>query len=195
MREHWNKAPHYTAYVDFASHITPWASFTTPTSLTVLRSRLENALESLVLQGILLGNVSGSDILSTLNKRHAVHAALRRVIAQGGKEVRGKLPLSALWSRALVSFSQRAGDREIDTFVRSVAGGEIEDASYMRECAISYKLAKEIIGVHHEWRRDAIRDINETARFSRSLANSCTDWPCFLIELLSGAAETDHFQV
>ena len=47
----------------------------------------------------------------------------------------------------------------------------------------------EAIKVRQGWRANAI------ASFSPSLAHSCTDWPCLLIELLSQAAEIDHFQV
>ena len=42
---------------------------------------------------------------------------------------------------------------------------------------------------------ELIADLNRSGRFSRSLANSCTDWPCLLLELISQAAEIDHFQV
>ncbi|KAM7273273.1 hypothetical protein ACFE04_027937 [Oxalis oulophora] len=44
------------------------------------------------------------------------------------------------------------------------------------------------------WRSNAIRSLNETGGFSRSLVHSCTDWPCLLLELLSQAAEIGYFQ-
>ncbi|KAM7274087.1 hypothetical protein ACFE04_028751 [Oxalis oulophora] len=44
------------------------------------------------------------------------------------------------------------------------------------------------------WRSNAIRSLNETGGFSRSLVHSCTDRPCLLLELLSQAAEIGYFQ-
>lgn len=44
------------------------------------------------------------------------------------------------------------------------------------------------------WRKEAVREMNRTGRFSRPLANSATDWPCLLLDVLSGAAEVDFFQ-
>lgn len=37
--------------------------------------------------------------------------------------------------------------------------------------------------------------LNQIGGFSRSLANSATDWPRLLLELLSAAFEIDYFQV
>lgn len=71
----------------------------------------------------------------------------------------------------------------------------MEEASYYREAFVALKLAKEVIQVQNSWRRNAIAHLNRTGGFSRSLSNSCTDWPCLLLELLSQAAEIDHFQV
>ncbi|KAL7168122.1 hypothetical protein ACSBR2_038546 [Camellia fascicularis] len=44
------------------------------------------------------------------------------------------------------------------------------------------------------WRANVVKDLNRIGGFSRSLANSATDWPCLLLELLSSATETDYFQ-
>lgn len=57
------------------------------------------------------------------------------------------------------------------------------------------RLAKEVIWVQQGFRANAVKHLNETAGFSRSLANSATDWPYLLLELLSGAAQADYFQV
>lgn len=51
-----------------------------------------------------------------------------------------------------------------------------------------------MIKLQHGWRSKEIAHLNWTGGFSRSLAQSCTDWPCLLLELLSQAAELDHFQ-
>ncbi|XVF31806.1 hypothetical protein REPUB_Repub17cG0024700 [Reevesia pubescens] len=70
----------------------------------------------------------------------------------------------------------------------------IEEASYFREAIVALRLAKEVIMVQQRWRSNTIADLDRSGWFSRSLANSCTDWPCLLLELLSQAAEIDHFQ-
>ncbi|XVE72456.1 hypothetical protein DITRI_Ditri11bG0040600 [Diplodiscus trichospermus] len=62
------------------------------------------------------------------------------------------------------------------------------------EGIVALRLAKEVIRVQQRWRANAFADFNRSGRISRSLANSYTDWPCLFIELLSEAAEIDHFQ-
>ncbi|KAG6533624.1 hypothetical protein ZIOFF_007499 [Zingiber officinale] len=74
---------------------------------------------------------------------------------------------------------------------RKYSMGEV---AHMRETAVSIKLAKEVIKMHQEWRREAVRDLNRKGGFSRSLANSSTDWPSLLLDILSSAAEIDFFQ-
>lgn len=48
--------------------------------------------------------------------------------------------------------------------------------------------------MQQKWRGNAVRELNAKGGFSRSLANSATDWPCLLLELLSAASELDYFQ-
>lgn len=71
----------------------------------------------------------------------------------------------------------------------------VEEASYLKESVAALKLAKKVIEVQQGWRANAIAHMNRTGTFSRTLTLSCTDWPCLLLELLSQAAEIDHFQV
>ncbi|KAK9285425.1 hypothetical protein L1049_024618 [Liquidambar formosana] len=70
----------------------------------------------------------------------------------------------------------------------------VEEASYYREAVVALRLAKEVIKVQQGWRANAVAHLNRTGGFSRSLANSATDWPSLLLELLSEAAEIDYFQ-
>lgn len=49
--------------------------------------------------------------------------------------------------------------------------------------------------MQQQWRSNAIAHLNRTGGYSRTLAHSCTDWPYLLLELLSQAAESGHFQV
>ena len=65
----------------------------------------------------------------------------------------------------------------------------------MQEALAALRVAKEALGMQEGWRKEAIREMNRTGRFSRSLANSATDWPCLLLDVLSGAAEEEFFQV
>uniref|UniRef100_J3MW90 Uncharacterized protein n=1 Tax=Oryza brachyantha TaxID=4533 RepID=J3MW90_ORYBR len=56
------------------------------------------------------------------------------------------------------------------------------------------RVAKEVLGMQEGWRKEAVLEMNRTRRLSRPLANSATDWPCLLLDVLSGAAEIDFFQ-
>lgn len=98
----------------------------------------------------------------------------------------------------MFTLSARCNAVEIDGVLSLGEKGKslsMEEASYYREAVVALRLAKEVIKVQHSWRANAIEDLNRTGGFSRSLANSCTDWPCLLLELLSQAAEIGHFQV
>lgn len=97
----------------------------------------------------------------------------------------------------MFTLSARCNAVEIDGVLSLGEKGKslsMEEASYYREAVVALRLAKEVIKVQHSWRANAIEDLNRTGGFSRSLANSCTDWPCLLLELLSQAAEIGHFQ-
>ncbi|RRT75873.1 hypothetical protein B296_00002813 [Ensete ventricosum] len=208
----WNKGPHVTAYVDLAgdpSATRPWASFSAASALPALgalRGRLEREIEALVDHGVRRGTIGSRDVFTALNKWHGLDTALRHIIGPGRLSKRDEAASSsALWSKALFAFSARIGTGEIDASLAVaeekavVPGGtrkySMEEVAYMREAVASLKLAKEVIGMHQEWRREAVRHLNWTGGFSRSLANSSTDWPCILLDILSAAAEVDFFQV
>ncbi|XP_062151268.1 uncharacterized protein LOC133859754 [Alnus glutinosa] len=208
----WNKGPHLTGYVDFAESIKdhhpqynqsfPWASWSNcpPPTLTHCRTQLERTLESMVEKGVKLGTIGSHQIFTTLNKWHGLNTALRRVI-QGSSGLKNavldKVSGTVLWDRAVFALSARCNAKEIDGVLglgekwRSLS---VEEASYFRETILALRLAKEVIKVQQGWRSNAIAHLNRTGGFSRSLAHSCTDWPCLLLELLSQAAEIDHFQ-
>ncbi|CAA7407886.1 unnamed protein product [Spirodela intermedia] len=209
LLDDWNKGPHVTGYVDFGladgrdGHPSkPWASWSTacqPCGLSSLRAHLERTLESMVERGVRLGTIGGRDIFTTLYKWHGLHSALRRAIGQrGGERKDEKLPISVLWSRAVLAFSSKIDNKDIEASLGesllSNSSNTVEELSYIREAVVSLRLAKEVIDIHQLWRREAVRHLNRTGRFSRSLANSATDWPCLLLELLSNAAEIDYFQ-
>lgn len=71
---------------------------------------------------------------------------------------------------------------------------EVEEAAFVKEGMAALRVAKEVIEMEQEWKREAVRDLNRSGRFSRSLVNSATDWPVLLVDLLSQAAEVDFFQ-
>ncbi|XP_065630717.1 uncharacterized protein LOC112036226 [Quercus suber] len=209
----WNKGPHLTGYIDFAESIEdhhpqfnksfPWASWSNcpPPTLSSCRTKLEHTLESMVEKGVKLGTISSRQIFTTLSKWHGLNTALRRVIqsnnAASKSAVVDKASPSVLWDRAVFALSARCNAQEIDGVLglsEKWKGLSIEEASYFREAFLSLRLAKEVITVQHGWRANAIAHLNRTGGFSRSLAHSCTDWPCLLLELLSQAAEIDHFQ-
>lgn len=156
--------------------------------------------------GIRCGTIGSRDVFSALNKWYGLQTALRRIIGPScfSKKDEGA-SASALWSKALLAFSARSGTEEINATLdlkeekAVVASGtrkySMEEVAYMREAMASVKLAKEVIGMHQEWRREAVRHLNRTGGFSRSLANSSTEWPYLLLDILSAAAEVDFFQV
>ncbi|OMO84716.1 hypothetical protein COLO4_21885 [Corchorus olitorius] len=150
-------------------------------------------------KGIKLGTISSNQIFSALNKWHGLSTALRRLLNQNSSKtaVSEKVSSSGLWDRAVFALSARSNAEEIDGVLGFDEKGKslsIDEASYFREAIVALRLAKEVIKMQQRWRANAIADLNRSGQFSRSLANSCTDWPCLLIELLSQAAEIDHFQ-
>jgi len=213
----WNKGPHITGYVDFAQSIKdhhpqhnnsyPWASWSTcdPPTLSNCKTQLETCLESMTQKGIQLGAITSSQIFSTLNKWHRLDTVLRRILLQNNSNIAlksrnaiSKVSSSVLWDRAVFALSARSNAKEIDEILGLEEKGKslsVEEASYFREAFVALRLAKEVITMQQGWRACAIAHLNRTGGFSRSLANSCTDWPCLLLELLSKAAEIDYFQV
>lgn len=209
----WNTGPHLTGYVDFAQSIQdhhpqyaqsfPWASWSTcePPALSSCRNQLESCLESMAEKGVKLGTISSHQIFTTLNKWHGVKTALCRILQDrkaSSTAVSDKISGSVLWDRAVYALSARLSAKEIDEilgFEEKEKHMSLEEASYLREAIVALKLAKEVIMMMRGWRGNAIAHMNMTGKFSRSLAHSCTDWPCLLLELLSKAAEINHFQV
>lgn len=212
----WNKGPHITGYVDFAQSIKdhhpqhnnsyPWASWSScdPPTLSNCKTQLETCLESMTQKGIQLGAITSSQIFSTLNKWHRLDTVLRRILLQNNSNIAlksrnaiSKVSSSVLWDRAVFALSARSNAKEIDEILGLEDKGKslsVEEASYFREAFVALRLAKEVITMQQGWRASAIAHLNRTGGFSRSLANSCTDWPCLLLELLSKAAEIDYFQ-
>ncbi|CAN0914364.1 hypothetical protein LINGRAHAP2_LOCUS28526 [Linum grandiflorum] len=214
----WNKAPHVTGYVDFAESVKehhpkhgnsfPWSSWSTcdPPKLADCAAQLENCLESMAHKAIQLGSISSTQIFSTVAKWHRPDTSLRRIILQnsvgsGSKSrnaVSEKVSGSVLWDRAVCALTARSNAKEIDKALSlGEKGGRklsVDEAAYYREAMVALRLAKEVVKALQRSRGNAIADLNRKGGFSRSLANSCTDWPCLLLELLSQAAEIDYFQ-
>lgn len=197
----WNKGPNLTGYVDFAQNIEdhhphhnnsfPWSSWSNcpQPSLAELSSQLDACLESMAETAIRLGTIGSQQIFSTLNKWHGLNTALRRIlqsISNGSiQAISRRGSTSTLWEKAVFALSARSNVNETT---------KIEEASYFKEAIAALRLAKEVIRVQQQWRANAVAHLNRTGGYSRSLANSATDWPCLLLELLSQAAEMDHFQ-
>ncbi|KAG0464436.1 hypothetical protein HPP92_020055 [Vanilla planifolia] len=194
----WNKGPHLAGYVDFASvDCLPWT--TSPTAeLPALRARLERELEAMAESGVRLGTISSRAVFSALSKWHGIRTALCRVIGPDRLTKRDEeATASALWKKALLALTARLGASEVNAVLGDAASERscsLEEAAYLSEAVVALRLAKQVIGMHNEWRREAVRNLNRTGRFSRTIANSATDWPCLLIQILSEAAEVDNFQ-
>ncbi|KAJ3693188.1 hypothetical protein LUZ60_008668 [Juncus effusus] len=196
----WNKGPHRTAYIDFSPDPTtplPWSSsvsLSTP-SLSTLSTKLDHSLETLTNQAILLGKISSNDIFTTLNKRIGLHKTLKKLTGTSSSNGTKNSQLSVLWSKAVLSRLSKTDQKQIDSLLKNNAKiYSKEEIAFMKESVAALGFAKEIIRVQQNWRSEAVRNLNKIGGFSRSLANSATDWPCLLIELLSEAAETDFFQ-
>ncbi|XP_043696983.1 uncharacterized protein LOC122647682 isoform X2 [Telopea speciosissima] len=211
LLDDWNKGPHITGYVDFGLSVedhhriysnqsSPWASWSNvpPPTLPSLRSQLERCLESMVQRGVRLGTIGPQQVFSTLNKWHSLNSALRSILqnhTHSSTTIDDKVSTS--WSRALFALSARSKANEIDAVLGLDDKGKtltLEETSYFREALLSLRLAKEVLQIHQSWRANAVSHLNRTGGFSRSLANSSTDWPYLLLELLSAAAEVDNFQ-
>ena len=152
-------------------------------------------------KAVRLGTISSQQIFTTLNKWHSLNTALRRIIESNkssSNAVSDKVSTAALWDRALFALSARWNAAEIDRVMGLGEKGKavsMEEASYFREAMVGLRLAKEVIKVQQGWRANAVAHLNRSGGYSRSLANSATDWPCLLLELLSQAAEIGFFQV
>lgn len=151
-------------------------------------------------KGIKLGTISSHQIFTTLNKWHGINTALRRILNQNASKIAisSKVSSSGLWDRAVFALSARFNASEFDGVLDFIEKGKslsIDEASYFKEAIVALRLAKEVIKMQQNWRANAITDLNRSGQFSRSLANSCTDWPYLLLELLSQAAEIGNFQV
>lgn len=200
----WNSGPHVTGYVDFAESVKdhhpthgqsfPWASWSNcpPPLLPSLTTQLECCLESMAQKGIKLGTISSHQIFTVLSKWHGLNTALKQILngnvsnSRKAVSIRNSSVLN-LWERAVFASSVRLNAQES-------CGLSLEEETYYKEAMAALNLAKEVISVQQKWRANAIKHLNRTGGFSRSLVNSATDWPCLLLELLSSAAEIDYFQ-
>ncbi|XXG48282.1 hypothetical protein AAC387_Pa02g2779 [Persea americana] len=209
LLDNWNKGPHITGYVDFAlgsehpqdrHHHIPWSAWGStpsgplPPTLLSIHTRLESCLESMVHTGVRLGCISSQDVFSTLNKWRGLNGALHCILALDDRKKDANAPTSVLWSRALFALSANSKVEDINGLKGVIGTSSLEEESYFKEALLSLRLAKEVIGIHQKWRANAVAHLNRTGGYSRSLANSCTDWPCLMVELLSAAAEVDYFQ-
>ncbi|XP_076937237.1 uncharacterized protein LOC143604728 [Bidens hawaiensis] len=215
LLDSWNKGPHVTGYIDFAQsvkdnhphhgHSYPWAAWSNCTlpPLPALRTQLEHCLESMAEKGVQLGTISSHQIYKTLTKWHNLDASLKKIIENdkevvSSKKVVGKRFLKmGLWDKAVRTLGARLNAEEIDAGLglsgqgKGLSGEEVE---YFREGIVALKLAKEVIRLQQGFRANAFKRLNEIGGFSRSLANSATDWPYLLLELLSEVAQADYFQ-
>nr|GEV53759.1 embryo defective protein [Tanacetum cinerariifolium] len=213
--ESWNKGPHVTGYIDFGSSVKgnhpsngnsfPWGSWSNceKPELNTLKNDLESCLEKMAANGVKLGVIGSSEVFRTLKKWHCLDTVLEKIIGVDKGVVGSKRGLSrkvntlGLWDKAIRVLSVRLSAEEKDGVlgVRGKGGDlSVEEGLYYKEGIVALRLAKEVIRVQQGFRANAVKHLNETGGFSRSLANSATDWPFLLLELLSGAAQADYFQ-
>ncbi|KAG6537945.1 hypothetical protein ZIOFF_003048 [Zingiber officinale] len=171
-----------------------------PTS-PVCKLRIKGLFDSLVYASLLLGSIP---VLPTFSVDHEIagisnylkEAALRNRSpcgdgVGGGGSIEGGHKEFCL---ALAEINANLATEEKAISAGGTRKYSMGEVAHMRETAVSIKLAKEVIKMHQEWRREAVRDLNRKGGFSRSLANSSTDWPSLLLDILSSAAEIDFFQ-
>uniref|UniRef100_A0A7N0SXC5 Uncharacterized protein n=1 Tax=Kalanchoe fedtschenkoi TaxID=63787 RepID=A0A7N0SXC5_KALFE len=195
----------------------PWTSWTNceRPSLSYLQNQLDSSLESMAERGIQLGSISSRQIFTTMQKWHGLTTSLRQILEANNASssslrtsgprkaltsAKAKTSTASLWDRAVFTLSARLNAEELDRVLGIEESGKrnstipVEEASYIREAFAALRLAKEVIRVQQSWRKNAVAEMNKKGGFSRSLANSATDWPCLLVELLSQSAEMDFFQ-
>lgn len=153
-------------------------------------SRLETELEMIARKGVLMGSISSSQVFVVLNKWIGMKSALERIVGSSSP----KVSMSVLWDRSVFGMLGRVKGDEIEGVMGKGTRMSVEEKTYFKEGLAALELAKEVIRIQRGWRSNAVKELNRTGVFSRSLANSATDWPCVLLELLSNAAEIDHFQ-
>ncbi|PAN11731.1 hypothetical protein PAHAL_2G210200 [Panicum hallii] len=207
----WSETPHAAAFVDFlhptlaSPAAVPWSLLPAdlaPPTLPDLRRRLESALEGLARAAVLRGAVGSKDVLAALSRFHGLSTVLSRLA--GGPVARSSATsvparrssatsVPALWSRAVLA-AVRRDDATFRIGEGEATNCSMEERAYMQEAMAALRVAKEVLGMQEGWRKEAIREMNRTCRFSRSLANSATDWPCLLLDVLSGVAEEEFFQ-
>ncbi|GJR36998.1 hypothetical protein Tco_1212682 [Tanacetum coccineum] len=177
----------------------PWGSWSNceKPELNTLKNDLESCLEKMAENGVILG------LLRTLKKWHCLDTVLEKIMGVDKGVVASKRGLSrkvntlGLWDKAIHVLSVRLSAGEKDGVLRGrQKGGDlsVEEGLFYKEGLVALRLAKEVIRVQQGFRANAVKHLNETGGFSRSLANSATDWPFLLLELLSGAAQADYFQ-
>lgn len=154
-------------------------------------------------KGVQLGAISSHQVCKTLGKWHNLDTSLKRIILTDKETTVLKRALSnkvstlVLWDKAVSMLTAQLNATEIDEILGLRENGKkvsVQEASYYREGIVALKLAKEVIRVQQGFRANAVKHLNKTGGFSRTLANSATDWPFLLLELLSGAAQADYFQ-
>lgn len=167
-----------------------------PPSLPSLRLRLESALEELTRAAVLRGAVGSKDVLAALSRSHGLHTVLSRLAGPASRRGQATNSVPVLWARAVLAAtsSARGDDPTFRIGEGEVPNCSMEERAYMQEAMAALRVAKEVLGMQEGWRKEAVREMNRTGRFSRPLANSATDWPCLLLDVLSGAAEEDFFQ-
>lgn len=121
---------------------------------------------------------------------------LSRLAGPASRRGQGSNSVPVLWARAVLAAtsSARGDDPAFRIAEGEVTNCSMEERAYMKEAMAALRVAKEVLRMQEGWRKEAVREMNRTGRFSRPLANSATDWPCLLLDVLSGAAEEDFFQ-
>ncbi|KAG2397565.1 Receptor-like serine/threonine-protein [Vigna angularis] len=172
---------------------TPMSAVTTP---------VEAAKGSMKTSRCLCSSLGHSSVLKLLPRYRRFSLPLRRIsrfslLFLSKSRASDRASPAVLWDRAVLAMSGQCTGAEVGRilgFGEKKNGLSFEEASYMKESIAALKLAKKVIELQQGWKANAISHMNHTGVFSRTLTHSCTDWPCLLLELLSQAAEIDHFQ-
>lgn len=121
LLDEWKTAPHRVENIDFhhSGSLPSWTFSESPVSLRVLRSQLEESLESLVRTGVDLGCVGGEQVYITLKKWHGIDGALLHFLRQNAQHLPNKEVVAKsrdetllLWQRALKYLSEVSEDND-----------------------------------------------------------------------------------
>lgn len=187
-------------------------------TLAVVRTQLEQGLESLIRKAVEMGCINSENVQDALLERHSVDGALRQylMINEEGTATVDAItskPFKDKWKHSLqlmkkvemvyVGADSNPGQLSKSSFSRQQSQSgpgnrkplSASKAQSTEETLMSLGLAKSILGIQEGWRMSGGSNLESQGIITRRLADSATSFAVLLLRLLSFAAQEGHFQV